>query len=131
MQTEPDGTNDRYKEVIRKSYDEDNYPLHFQKLLGQLCDAFAACTGNVDEDFKLSCLTNGLEVTLRHAEDTATKMAGRVRGEGGRRYHSLIELMMDRLDYINGLIFLNSPENDASDNQIGGQSDDQPGKPDN
>ena len=86
VQTKPDNPDDRYKEIIREAYDEKNYPFHFTVLLGHLCDAFAACTGNVNEDFKLSCLRNGLQATMMQTEDTATMMAGRLRGEG--RKHS-------------------------------------------
>ena len=84
MQTRPDGTDDGFNEVLRETYDEANYPLHFTKLLGRLCDAFAACTGNVNEDFKLGCIKNGIQTTLLQAEDTATSMAGRVRGKSVR-----------------------------------------------
>lgn len=130
VQTRPDNPDGRYKEILREAYDEKNYPLYFNKLLAQLCDSFATCTGNVNEDFVLGCLKNGLEATMLQTEDTATLMAGRVKGK------IFIEIMFNidciltgglRIDYINQLVSSESTKKDELDDLRDGQMNDQSG----
>ena len=102
--------------------------------MAQLCDSFAACTGNVNEDFVLGCLKNGLEATMLRAEDTATLMAGRVKGKNLMETSLNVDCIFtdgSRIDYINQLVSSESVKNDESDDQKGERMNDQSSSKDN